>query len=201
MVVRQPTLCPGCTKKGFISDPVSKAKSVTFTEDGTPRGRASVPRPLRRARLNPPLEPRAASDPSPASRHSQSAGAWFVGRLRMSAGPPLPAGRLGDLERATPRVGDGLHREASSSHELDREGSFFGRASSRASLRTSHPWSWRSPGVGRAGVWQHRALPPQERHGHAPPEGGTKPEPVRSISSQHTPSPHRRLHPDLARPS
>ena len=24
----------GCTRQGFISDPVSKAKSVTFTEDG-----------------------------------------------------------------------------------------------------------------------------------------------------------------------
>ena len=30
------------------------------------------------------------------------------------------------------------------------------------------------------------AVAPQERHGHAPPSGGTKPEPVRSISSQHS---------------
>ena len=39
-------------------------------------------------------------------------------------GPLLPAGRLGEVGTGQ-RVGDGLHREASSSHELDREGSFL----------------------------------------------------------------------------
>ena len=74
-------------KKGFISDPVSKAKSVTFTEDGL-REAERLFRELFAARLTPPLEPPAASDPSPASRHSQSAGAWFVGRLLMSGAAP-----------------------------------------------------------------------------------------------------------------
>ena len=53
-------------------------------------------------------------------------------------GPALPAGGLDQVGTGhAQRVGDGLHREASSSHELDRKGAFFGRASSRASLRIS----------------------------------------------------------------
>ena len=39
------------------------------------------------------------------------------------------------FERATPRVGDSLHREPSRGAELDSEIAFFARARSRASLR------------------------------------------------------------------
>ena len=68
-------------------------------------------------------------------------GGQELGVAGLAVGLPglaLPAGRLGEVGTGhAQRVGDGLHREASSSHELDREGGFFGRASSRASLRIS----------------------------------------------------------------